>query len=81
MVTTNTDVSDPYDGHTSLREALAYAATLGGSQAITFDPSVTGTITLGSGLTISSDVTITGPGTTVLTVSGGGGRPASVSSP
>src|SRR5208337_2752804 len=39
---------------------------------VTFDPSVTGTITLGSGLTISSNVTITGPGATVLTVSGGG---------
>ena len=59
-------------GETDLRQALANAATLGGSQAITFDPSVTGTITLGSGLTISSNVTITGPGVSSLTVSGGG---------
>jgi hypothetical protein len=37
VVTTTSDVTDANDGLTSLREALAYAATLGGTQTIRFN--------------------------------------------
>ncbi len=59
-------------GFTTLRDALALAASLGGSQTITFAPGLTGTISLGAGLGISSPVTIDGPGASLVTVSGGG---------
>lgn len=60
---------------TSLREALAYAASLSGPQTVSFDPALTSggpaVITLGgSELPVSSDVSITGPGAGLLTVSG-----------
>lgn len=70
------------DGQTSLREALAYAQQLGGSQTITFSNSTANgavnfydgavhTITLGgSPLAVNSDVTITGPGADKLIVDG-----------
>lgn len=48
-------------GLTSLRQAPSAAATLGGSQTITFAAGLTGTITLGSPLVIGSNVTIDGP--------------------
>ncbi len=72
VVTTATDAVNLFDGLTSLREALGYAATLGGSQTITFGSGVAGTIELDSGLVISSDVTIEGSGTSPLEVGGGG---------
>jgi trimeric autotransporter adhesin len=59
-------------GFTTLRQALANAATLGGSQTVTFAPGLAGTITLSSGLVISSDVSIDGPGAAAISVSGGG---------
>ncbi len=71
-VDTTNDESDGSDGKTSLREALANAATMTGNQTITFASGLTGMITLGAGLTISSNVTISGPGASVLTVAGGG---------
>ena len=40
VVTTNRDVTDPFDGLTSLREAVAYADDLSGSNTITFDSTV-----------------------------------------
>ena len=52
VVTTNIDNSTSYDGLTSLREALSYASSLGGSQIITFDPiffATAKTITVNSG--------------------------------
>ena len=53
----------------TLRAAIEEAEALGGTDAISF--SVTGTITLGSALpTISESLTITGPGSGSLTVSG-----------
>ena len=87
VVTTTTDEnngnSDPaYGTGTSLREAIAYAATLTGPQTITFSDSsangavnfhdgATRTITLGGAqIEIASHVTITGPGADRLTISG-----------
>ncbi|MCC5849447.1 MAG: IPT/TIG domain-containing protein [Verrucomicrobia bacterium] len=82
IVTTTEDIVDPTDEETSLREAIAYAATLDGPQTITFSDSTDGgainffdgtprTITLGGEqLTVSSDVTIIGPGANLLSVSG-----------
>jgi len=63
-VTTTAD-----SGPGSLRAALSNAATCPGS-TITF--SVTGTITLASRLLINQAVTISGPGYSNLTISGGG---------
>jgi len=68
---TNTNDS----GEGSLRAAIADANANAGADTITFADSVAGTITLdpGSGqLVITDDVTIRGPGTDDLTVSGGG---------
>ena len=70
VVSSLSDSDSP--GLTSLREALADAATLGGNQTITFAPGLTGTISLGYSLTIYSNVIIDGPGASSLTISGGG---------
>ncbi|MCB1211630.1 MAG: choice-of-anchor D domain-containing protein, partial [Verrucomicrobiales bacterium] len=82
IVTTVSDSSTPTDNQTSLREAIAYAATLSGPQTITFSTSTasgavnffdgtTHTITLGgTELGITSDLTITAPGADKLTISG-----------
>ncbi|PZR72456.1 MAG: hypothetical protein DLM73_13150 [Chthoniobacterales bacterium] len=82
VVTATSDTTDVGDFQTSLREALAYAATLSGLQTITFSNSTANgavnfydgaahTITLaGTQLVISSSVTINGPGANLLTVSG-----------
>ncbi len=60
-------------GTGSLRQALANANATSGTDTITFASSVKGTLTLKTGeLTISSDVSIVGPGVGVLTVSGNG---------
>ncbi len=73
-VTALADVSDAYDGQTSLREAIAYADSLGGSRTITFAPAVFGTaqtIALnGTQLPTITDpsLTITGPGASLLTI-------------
>jgi len=65
----NPPVSNTADsGPGSLRDAIANAPYYG---TITFDPSVTGTITLTSGeLGIIGNLTIIGPGASLLTVSG-----------
>jgi hypothetical protein len=56
VVDTADDVVSAYDGVTSLREAVAYAATLPGSQAVTFAPALAGqTVTLNTGWNDSSD--------------------------
>jgi len=57
-------------GPGSLRQALQDNVGLGGANAIIFSNVVTGTISLGSALSVSADVTITGPGAKVLTLSG-----------
>lgn len=79
-VTTIDDVVDDTDDQTSLREAIAYAATLGGAQTIIFsDTTANGavdfhdgtarTITLnGTQLEISSSISISGPGADLLVV-------------
>jgi hypothetical protein len=57
----------------SLREALALAAALAGTETtIAFAPSVDDII-LGSQLTVGSDVTIVGPGADLLTIDANGG--------
>lgn len=70
VVTTTQDVTDPLDAQTSLREAIAYASTLAAQPEITFAPGVSGTITLGSQLTVDHDMTVTAPGANVLAISG-----------
>lgn len=58
-------------GQCTLREAVTAANVLSNSDTIVFQPSVTGTIFLTNGnLLISSDITITGPGARILSVSG-----------
>jgi CSLREA domain-containing protein len=65
VVTSNAD-----SGANTLRDAINTGVCAGGT--ITFDPSVT-SITLTTGeLAISKNMTITGPGASTLTVSGGG---------
>ena len=65
---TNTNDSGPG----SLRYAIQEAESLPGPNLITFAAGLTGAISLGSSLDISSNVTIEGPGASSLTVSGGG---------
>src|SRR5439155_20606033 len=57
-------------GAGSLRQALQDNAALGAGNTIIFSNTVTGTITLGSELSISAGVTILGPSAKVLTISG-----------
>src|SRR5579871_5877844 len=54
-------------GDCSLREAIAVAPV---GATITFAPSLTGTIVLGSELLVDTDLTISGPGANVITLSG-----------
>jgi len=74
VVTTTADNSTNIDGLTSLREAVTYANSTTTDSTITF--SVTGTITLTSGLptiatyAVGGALTITGPGASSLTVKG-----------
>jgi CSLREA domain-containing protein len=74
VVTTTADDTNPNDGQTSLREAIAYADSLGGSQIITFAPAVfwtAQTIALnGTQLPTITDpnLTIAGPGANLLTI-------------
>src|SRR5438552_362952 len=80
-VTTNDDELNT-DGDCSLREAIEAAntdaavdaCTAGsGADDIGFDSGVTGAITLGMGaLSVTTDLTVIGPGAGSLTVSGGG---------
>ena len=65
----NVTVTNTADsGAGSLRDAIA---TANNGDTIVFAAGVTGTITLSSGqLTVNSDVTISGPGANVLSVSG-----------
>ncbi len=81
-VTTTIDPSTDIDGLTSLREAIAYANELGGAREVTFDPTAFAapqTISLTTGLPeVTCDLTITGTGAKMLTISdgtnnGGGG--------
>ena len=63
---------DGNDGIFTLREAVLAANATAGHQLIVFDGALSGTITLGSQLTIDSDVTIEGPGAATLAVDGDG---------
>ena len=78
-----TSLADTTDAGT-LRWAIAQANTLSGgiNDSITFDPSLSGTITLTSALpAISQNVTITGPGQSVISIDGAGSyRPFMVNS-
>ncbi|WP_436794005.1 right-handed parallel beta-helix repeat-containing protein [Actinospongicola halichondriae] len=68
-VDTNSDTVAA-DGLTSLREAIDGASD---GDTITFDPSVTGTITLSLGqITIDDAITVDGPGEDTLSISGNG---------
>jgi parallel beta-helix repeat protein len=82
VVTRASDATDSNDFQTTLREAVSYAATLSGTQTITFSNQTNngavnfhdGTsraITLGgSDITVSSALTIIGPGASRLNISG-----------
>ncbi len=76
VVTTLADENDPYDGQTSLPEALAYNASLGGGQTVTFAPGLHGAIDLSTSegglgtLTLASNVTIQGPSDNSITIEG-----------
>src|SRR5262249_32929510 len=80
VVTTLSDETSNTDGTTSLREAIAYANSLGGDETITFASSLftggAGTITLNAAngelqLTDTTGaITINGPGANTLAVSG-----------
>ncbi|MBL9156129.1 MAG: cadherin-like domain-containing protein [Verrucomicrobiales bacterium] len=83
-VTSTSDTVSKIDGQTSLREALAYAATLTGAQTVAFSNTSAGgavnfhdaapdTITLGgTELEIIGNVTVDGPGADLLTVDANG---------
>lgn len=58
-------------GAGSLRALIESANSNLGPDVITFDAGVTGTITLLSGISITDDLTITGPGAATLALSGG----------
>ncbi|HEX6953369.1 MAG TPA: choice-of-anchor Q domain-containing protein [Agromyces sp.] len=85
VVNSKADTATPGDGACTLREAItnanANADTTGGdcaagsgADAITFDPALTGTIGLGSQLTVTdaAGLLLAGPGADVLTISGNG---------
>lgn len=81
-VTSTSDTISKIDGQTSLREALAYAATLTGAQTVDFSDTTTGgsvnfhdavpdTILLGgTELEVIGNVTIDGPGADLLKIDG-----------
>ena len=78
VVSTTSDIADGdfTAGNLSLREAIAAANQLdpGLDNTITFDPSVMGTLILGSQLpVIISDLAILGPGADLLTINAGNG--------
>src|SRR5208337_1094926 len=74
-ITVNTllDETNPHDGHTSLREAIQRANSHPGADRIDFRAGLEGTInldpTLGE-LLITDNLTIDGPGASVISVSG-----------
>lgn len=72
VVTTKTDVVNPYDNLTSLREALAYANTNSSTKTVSFAAALNGqAILLTQGeLLITAPVTIAGNGTTNTIIDG-----------
>ena len=68
VVTTTEDVVDPFDGLTSLREAIAFAYATSSSETITFAESGQGLIRLTNGtLEIADSLTIDGGGKVTIT--------------
>jgi parallel beta-helix repeat protein len=80
VVNATSDTVNPYDGVTSLREAIAYAESLAGNHTVTFNPAVFGTaktITLTSGrldltkaVGVTGSLTVQGPGANLLSING-----------
>jgi hypothetical protein len=73
VVNTNGDSTDPLDGVTTLREAIAFASSgnAGPAPVITFAPGIVGKIdTTAPAFLITHDMTIVGPGADVLAISG-----------
>jgi hypothetical protein len=58
----------------SLFSSISQANAAGGTHTITFDPSVEGTISMNNTLNITCNLTITGPGASVLTLQTGFAR-------
>ncbi|MEM6848090.1 MAG: cadherin repeat domain-containing protein [Pseudomonadota bacterium] len=68
VVTTLSDIVDTGDGQTSLREAIAFANSQAGTDAITFDSGLSGTLRLTQGeLVITDAVSIDGGGRITIT--------------
>jgi len=85
VVTTTSDLSSANASCTapcSLRQAITDANTATGTNTITFQPGLTGTITLASHLPDinSGPMTITGPGARVLSIDGAGFQTMAVQS-
>ncbi|MDR3457511.1 MAG: choice-of-anchor Q domain-containing protein [Verrucomicrobiae bacterium] len=84
VVTTTNDLVSRFDFQTSLREAIAYAETLGGTNTITFSGAATnGAVNFYDGqphavlltngtLYVSSSIVIQGPGADIFAIDGAG---------
>jgi hypothetical protein len=75
VVDADDDIISATDGKTTLREAIAYAATLAGQPTVSFDAAFFATprtLVLESDIRLTHPVSVTGPGASTCTVRGSG---------